>query len=224
MAPSYDLLATISASAHNAGVPVDIFNHLIATESDYNTRAVGPPISFLGGVRAQGIAQFIPSSAARYGVNDPFDYRQALPAAAKLLRDAYDKNPAAGWMTAVGTYKGKSGNDNVKRQYADDIFSNTKHTVYDVPDATFAGISKNIVVSDGYIQDDWTTSLGQMEPFKSLGIFQQQKIASDGVTTTKVDAQTGEASRGSIVHAISNYGAMALGSILVLISAVRLSL
>ncbi len=34
-----------------------------------------------------GVAQFMPATAAAYGLNNPFDHSQALPASARLLRE-----------------------------------------------------------------------------------------------------------------------------------------
>lgn len=69
---------------HEAAVehelPVPLFTRLIWQESRFRTRAVSP-------VGAQGIAQFMPATAAERGLEDPFDPLQALPASAGFLRD-----------------------------------------------------------------------------------------------------------------------------------------
>ena len=51
---------------------------LLKAESDFDTHA-------LSGAGAQGIAQFMPGTAAGMGVGDPFDPAQAIPGAARLI-------------------------------------------------------------------------------------------------------------------------------------------
>ncbi|KQP04860.1 hypothetical protein ASF28_18690 [Methylobacterium sp. Leaf99] len=66
------------AAAQQHGVAIDFFKRLIRQESGYNRYAV----SFAG---AQGIAQFMPGTAAMMGLDDPFDPAKALPKSAELL-------------------------------------------------------------------------------------------------------------------------------------------
>jgi soluble lytic murein transglycosylase-like protein len=49
-------------------------------ESNFNPAAVSP-------AGAQGIAQFMPGTAAAYGLADPFDPAQAIDAQARLMAD-----------------------------------------------------------------------------------------------------------------------------------------
>lgn len=79
------LCQMIGAAAVAAGLPPDFFARIIARESDFRADAVGPVTR--SGQRAQGIAQFMPATAAERLVADPFDPVQALPKAAELLRD-----------------------------------------------------------------------------------------------------------------------------------------
>ncbi|MFN8110694.1 MAG: transglycosylase SLT domain-containing protein [Thermoleophilia bacterium] len=60
------------------GVPPVVLAALLQAESGFNPRAVSP-------VGAQGIAQFMPGTAAGQGLRDPFDPAQAIPAAGRLL-------------------------------------------------------------------------------------------------------------------------------------------
>ena len=69
------LIAT-SAQAH--GVPPILLAALLQAESGFRPDAVSP-------VGAQGIAQFMPATAAGMGLRNPFDPAQAIPAAARLL-------------------------------------------------------------------------------------------------------------------------------------------
>lgn len=69
--------AIASAAARNGLAPT-LLAALLKTESGFDPRAVSP-------VGAQGIAQFMPSTARGLGLEDPFDPVQAIPAAAHLL-------------------------------------------------------------------------------------------------------------------------------------------
>ena len=97
-----------SAAAH--GLPVDYFTRLIWKESSFRSGAVSP-------VGAQGIAQFMPGTAAERGLVDPFDPLQAIPASAQLLKSlaerfgnlglaaaAYNSGPrrVADWLAGAG--------------------------------------------------------------------------------------------------------------------------
>jgi hypothetical protein len=64
--------------ATGGGVPPIVLAALLQAESGYNRWAVSP-------VGAQGIAQFMPATAAGMGLRDPFDPTQAIPAAGRLL-------------------------------------------------------------------------------------------------------------------------------------------
>ncbi len=69
----------IESSAGATGLPIDYFTRLIWRESSFRATAVSP-------VGAQGIAQFMPGTAAERGLADPFDPIQAIPASARLLK------------------------------------------------------------------------------------------------------------------------------------------
>jgi hypothetical protein len=68
----------IEDAAVASGLPVDYFTRLIWRESSFRPWVVSP-------VGAQGIAQFMPGTAAERGLLDPFDPLQAIPASAQLL-------------------------------------------------------------------------------------------------------------------------------------------
>jgi hypothetical protein len=74
----------IQSAAADNGLPVEFFARLIWQESRLMPHAVGP-LTRSGG-RAQGIAQFMPSTAAERLLLDPFDPVQALPKSAEFLR------------------------------------------------------------------------------------------------------------------------------------------
>ncbi|MEM9009999.1 MAG: lytic transglycosylase domain-containing protein [Pseudomonadota bacterium] len=70
----------IADAAETHGLPEDFFARLIWKESRFDAQAVSP-------AGAQGIAQFMPATAALRGLADPFDMVQAIPASAALLAD-----------------------------------------------------------------------------------------------------------------------------------------
>jgi transglycosylase-like protein with SLT domain len=74
-----ELCSTLAEAAQAENLPVAFFHNLIWQESRFNHKAVSP-------VGAQGVAQFMPRIAGAFGVENPFDAQQALPAAARMLR------------------------------------------------------------------------------------------------------------------------------------------
>ncbi|MBI1384435.1 MAG: transglycosylase SLT domain-containing protein [Rhizobiales bacterium] len=70
----------IEREARAKGLPPSFFARLLWVESSFNPNVV----SHKG---AQGIAQFMPGTAALRGLADPFDPEQAIPASAALLAD-----------------------------------------------------------------------------------------------------------------------------------------
>jgi hypothetical protein len=73
-----------TAAAANR-LPLEFFARVIWHESRFRLNTLGPMTR--SGQRAQGIAQFMPDTAARRGLLDPFDAQKALPEAAKFLAE-----------------------------------------------------------------------------------------------------------------------------------------
>jgi len=79
--PKSDLLCPELESQANARtLPADFFVRLIWKESRFNPQAVSPR-------GAQGIAQFMPSTATERGLEDPFDPTTAIAESASYLAD-----------------------------------------------------------------------------------------------------------------------------------------
>ena len=78
--PVAQICHLIERAAHGNGLPPAFFARLIWKESRFDIKAV----SYKG---AQGIAQFMPTTAKMRGLADPFDPAQAIPASASLLAD-----------------------------------------------------------------------------------------------------------------------------------------
>src|SRR5262245_54272787 len=86
--PSDSICLMIESAAQANGLPVDFFARVIWRESRFQADAVGPLTR--SGAQAQGIAQFMPQTAAERRLLDPFDPVQALPKAAEFLRQLAD--------------------------------------------------------------------------------------------------------------------------------------
>jgi hypothetical protein len=81
---SHQLLCPmLEATAQSNGLPLDFLARLIWQESRFRGDVVGPITS--NGERAQGIAQFMPATAAEMGLVDPFNPDQALPKSGAFL-------------------------------------------------------------------------------------------------------------------------------------------
>lgn len=63
--------------AKSAGIPITLFTRQIQVESNFNPSALSPS-------GAEGIAQFMPSTAASFDI-DPWNPRDALMGAANLM-------------------------------------------------------------------------------------------------------------------------------------------
>lgn len=79
----------IESAARANDLPLEFFARVIWQESRFQPAAVGPVTR--SGARAQGIAQFMPGTAAERRLLDPFDPVQALPKSAEFLRELRDQ-------------------------------------------------------------------------------------------------------------------------------------
>lgn len=100
----------IEGAAKTYGLPVEFLTRLIWQESSFQPRAVSP-------AGAQGVAQFMPGTAAERNLADPFDPEKAIPKAAEFLAElrgrfgslglaaaAYNAGPnrVANWLAGRG--------------------------------------------------------------------------------------------------------------------------
>ncbi|HET8544035.1 MAG TPA: lytic transglycosylase domain-containing protein [Pseudolabrys sp.] len=74
----HEICTTVAESAHSNDLPLPFFIRLLFQESGFK-----PDVVSRAG--AQGIAQFMPETAATVGLNNPFDPIQAIAASARLL-------------------------------------------------------------------------------------------------------------------------------------------
>jgi hypothetical protein len=87
-------------AAESSNIPIAFFARLLWQESRFRSSEVSS-------AGAQGVAQFMPATAAEVGLDDPFDPYQALPASAKFLRKLYDQFGNLG--LAAAAYNGGPG-------------------------------------------------------------------------------------------------------------------
>ena len=78
--PHAQVCEELASAAENNDLPAPFLIRLIWQESGFNQNAVSR-------VGAQGVAQFMPETAAQRGLLDPFNPLQAVHASAQLLRD-----------------------------------------------------------------------------------------------------------------------------------------
>lgn len=83
VSPTERFCHALTEAAEASGIPVPFFARLLWQESRFRSNEVS-------GAGAQGVAQFMPGTAAEVGLDDPFDPMKALPASAKFLRKLRD--------------------------------------------------------------------------------------------------------------------------------------
>ena len=112
-----DICRTLAQAAADNDIPEQFFTRLIWQESRFNPQAVSP-------AGAQGIAQFMPGTAAMRGLIDAFEPLQALRESASYLRElrttfrgniglaaaAYNAGPGTveAWRAGRGTLPGET--------------------------------------------------------------------------------------------------------------------
>jgi Transglycosylase SLT domain len=77
--------STIEATARANRLPIDFLVRLIWRESRFSADAIGPVTR--SGERAQGIAQFMPGTAADRHLIEPFNPLEAIPKSAEFLAE-----------------------------------------------------------------------------------------------------------------------------------------
>lgn len=82
--PRDEVCDILTRAAQHNGLPVPFFIRLLFQESGFSPGVVS-------NAGAQGIAQFMPNTATEWGVDNPFDPLEAIPASARLLRNLFEK-------------------------------------------------------------------------------------------------------------------------------------
>jgi soluble lytic murein transglycosylase-like protein len=78
--PHTEVCEALASAAVVNDVPAPFFIRLIWQESGFRQNVISP-------AGAQGVAQFMPATAAEHGLDDPFNPLQAVRASARLLRN-----------------------------------------------------------------------------------------------------------------------------------------
>src|SRR6478672_10552553 len=134
------LCRMIEGAAARHHLPVDFFTRLIWQESSFRPHVTS-------GAGAQGVAQFMPGTAAERRLADPYDPEQAIPKSAELLGDlrsrfgniglaaaAYNGGPARveAWLAGRGSLPWETRNyvsaitGRTAEQWADDVRNATQ--------------------------------------------------------------------------------------------------
>jgi len=79
-----EICKTLTKAAHTNNLPAPFFIRLLFQESEFKQ-------GIISRAGAQGIAQFMPETAADVGLDNPFDPLQAIPASARLLRSLFQQ-------------------------------------------------------------------------------------------------------------------------------------
>ena len=85
--PPAETRPIFEAAAREFNVPVNVLMALGHQESRYNQNAIGTPTQW---GRAKGMMQYLDDTAKNLGIN-PFDPSEAIPAAARQIRERLDK-------------------------------------------------------------------------------------------------------------------------------------
>jgi hypothetical protein len=83
--PRNQICQLIEAAAKTNSLPIDFFARLIWQESRFQPDEIGPVTR--NGQRAQGIAQFMPGTAAERQLLEPFNPVEALPKSGEFLAE-----------------------------------------------------------------------------------------------------------------------------------------
>jgi soluble lytic murein transglycosylase-like protein len=86
---SASICSLIETAARQNALPTDFFARVIWQESRFQPDVVGPVTRSTA--RAQGIAQFMPATAAERRLLDPFNPVEALPKSAEFLAELRDR-------------------------------------------------------------------------------------------------------------------------------------
>src|SRR5438094_463118 len=143
--PRESICLMVESAARANDLPVEFFARVIWQESRFAPEAVGPRTR--SGERAQGIAQFMPATAAERRLLDPFDPVQALPKSAEFLRDLRGQFGNLG--LAAAAY-------NAGPQRLRDFLAGARM----LPAET----RNYVLVITGVSVDDWATSPADREP------------------------------------------------------------
>jgi len=155
------LMLESAASAHD--LPLEFFARLIWRESRFKSGVVGPRTR--RGTRAQGIAQFMPGTAAERGLLDPFDPVQALPKSAEFLQELRARFGNLG--LAAAAY-------NAGPRRVQDWLNGTGGMPQETRDYVVAITGRSV--------DDWVTAKGDAGPARPIGCHEMMALLKEEPT------------------------------------------
>ena len=176
--PGDSICLMIESAAKANALPVDFFARVIWQESRFRPEEVGPLTR--SGARAQGIAQFMPATAAERGLSEPFDPVQALPKSSQFLAELREQFGNLGLAAAAynaGPHRvrefiaGSRGLPTETRNY---VLAITGHPVEDWLNGSEQPAGENKIEPDAGAAScrDLVARLGQ-PPHLSLAALQQ---------------------------------------------------
>jgi hypothetical protein len=158
-----DVCRLLDENASRHGLPVNFLTRLIWRESIFDDQAVSP-------VGAEGIAQFMPGTARLRGLENAFDYRQALPASAEYLAFLRDRFGNLGLAAAAynagedGTDRWLAGRRTLPDETEDYVLEITGHAASEWRDAKLTLDIPTIGNAASFIENCTKLVLKQMLP------------------------------------------------------------
>jgi hypothetical protein len=142
--PVSRVCSTIEDAARANGIPIDFLVRLIWQESRFHSGAIGPITR--NGQRAQGIAQFMPGTAAERHLVEPYDPTEALPKSGEFLAELRKKFGNLG--LAAAAYNAGPGRVSEFMAHSRDLPAETR---------------KDVLAITGRSIEDWLSKLGTNE-------------------------------------------------------------
>ena len=170
------------------GLPAGLLSVQQQAESNFDPRAVSP-------AGAQGIAQFMPATAAEYGI-DPFDPMQSAQAQAKMMGGLLKKyqgdvpSALAGYNWGQGNVDRK-GLDNAPaetRKYIAKITSGLQNPQTITADAAIATPVQNMVALDGNTDPVPDMSDEELQAIADQGKNQDLLKQAEGLSDAQLEA------------------------------------
>lgn len=159
--------ATLQSEANQAadhfGIPQQIFNSLIQTESSWNQSAISPK-------GAIGLTQLMPGTAAQIGV-DAFDPAQNIAGGARYLSDMFKQ--FGNWTDALAAYNAGPGNIAAGQGYAANVLAGAQAAGY----APTGSSAPGSAAAPSALSAGWFS----LQNFLGLGSVSLQNIALYGV-------------------------------------------
>ena len=174
----FEICQIIKSAARANGLPVDFFARVIWQESRFQADEIGPITR--SGARAQGIAQFMPSTAMERKLNEPFNPAEALPKASEFLAELRNEFGSLG--LAAAAY-------NAGPQRVRDFLAGSR----DLPSET----RDYVLAITGRTVEDWTTAVTALP---NAGNNSEPKANPDALNCHDLVATLEQSSNSLVTH------------------------